>query len=170
MAVCEGVAFGQFGGPGQAQVALHGALACGVLADDLLHGLRVDLYQPTRRHRIEGRRGGIDGVQPLGKWRAIIRQDIQREVVGSVLGQLRLPGVQQLGAQQRNQGHGQQDQAEGQGLAGGGQRVAQQLAEPQAPGQRCPGQHSSQAVQGEQQQAAEHQRGDQATAKQGERQ
>ncbi|MNR66566.1 hypothetical protein D3C85_1901260 [compost metagenome] len=46
--------------------------------------------------------------------------------------------------------------------------MTQQLAQPEAPGQRSAGQHPAQAFQQQQEQAAEHQRGDHATAEQGE--
>ena len=49
------VAFGQLGGPGQAEVALHGALACRVLADHLLYRFFVDLHQAPGRHRVQRR-------------------------------------------------------------------------------------------------------------------
>ncbi len=160
------VALGQFGCPGQAEVALHGALACRILADHLLHRLVVDSHQAAGCHRVQRCRGGIDLLQVLGEGLAIIRQDVQGKMVGCILGQLRLPGVEQFRAQQRDQGHGQQDQAEGQGLAGSGHGVAQQLAQPQAPGQWSPGQQLAQAAQTEQQQAAEQQCGDQAAYEQ----
>ena len=89
-------------------------------------------------------------------------------MVGGVRRQLGLPGIQQFAAKQGDQGHGQQDQAEGQALSGGGQRVPQQLAESQPPWQAGTRQCPAQAVQAEQQEGAEHQRGDQAAAEQGE--
>ncbi|MNZ70103.1 hypothetical protein D3C78_884240 [compost metagenome] len=75
-------------------------------------------------------------MQALGERLTVVGQDVQGEMVGCVLGQLCLPGVEQLGAQQGDQGHGQQDQAKRQCLARGSHGVAQQLAQAQAPGQR----------------------------------
>ena len=69
-------------------------------------------------------------------WQALFRwQHIEGEVIGRLFGQLVLPGIQQLAAQQGDQRHGQDDQAEGQRLPRGGQRVTQQLAQAQTPGQ-----------------------------------
>ncbi|MCY1463668.1 hypothetical protein D9M71_815960 [compost metagenome] len=87
----------------------------------------------------------------MGEVVLVVGQDVQGEVVGRVLGQLVLPGVEQLGTQQGDQGHGQQDQAEGQGLPGSRQWVAQQLAKAQAPSQRAVGKQAPQAAQAEQQ-------------------
>ena len=56
-------------------------------------------------------------------------------MIGRVLRQLVLPGIEQLAAQQGDQRHGQQDQTERQRLSGCSQRMAQQLAQAQAPGQ-----------------------------------
>ncbi|MNF83791.1 hypothetical protein D3C84_661210 [compost metagenome] len=124
LAFAQGVALGQVGGPGQAQVALYGAIAGGFLADDLLHGLAVDFGQTPGNDRVK--RCGFGGkfVQALGEGVFVVGQNVQGEVVRRVLGQLVLPGVEQFGTQQGDQRHGQQDQAEGQGLSGSCQRVA----------------------------------------------
>ncbi|MNT40827.1 hypothetical protein D3C72_1771630 [compost metagenome] len=124
----EGVALRQVGGPGQAQVALHGTVTGGFLADNLLHGLAVDFSQAPGNNRVERRGLGRKLRQALGKGAFVVGQNVQCEVIWRVLGQLVLPGVEKLGTQQSDQGHGQEDQAESQGLPGGRQRVAQQLA------------------------------------------
>ncbi|MNQ49237.1 hypothetical protein D3C85_631440 [compost metagenome] len=73
-------------------------------------------------------------------------QHVQGEVVGRVVRQLVLPGVEQLAAEQGDQRHGQEDQAERQGLPCRRQRMAQQLAEAQAPGQRGAGKEPAQCL------------------------
>ncbi|MNE14194.1 hypothetical protein D3C80_1070600 [compost metagenome] len=78
-----------------------------------------------------------------------------------------MPGVEQFTAQQGDQRHRQQDQAEGQGLPGSCQGVTQQLAQAQAPGQAGTGQQPSQALQAQQQQAAQDECRDQAATEQG---
>ena len=87
-------------------------------------------------------------------------------MIGGVGGQLVLPGVQQLAAQQGDQCHGQNDQAKRQRLAGGGQRLTQQLTQTQAPAQAGIGQQASQTAQAQQQQAAKQQRCEQTAAEQ----
>ncbi|MNZ99568.1 hypothetical protein D3C78_1189000 [compost metagenome] len=139
------VACRQFGGPGQAQVTLDRPVTLGILADDALHRLAIDADQPSRYHRVQRRRLSGEVDQAIGEGLLVGRQDIEREVVGGVLRQLVLPGVQQLATQQGDECHRQQDQSEGQGLACRRQRVAQQLTQAQAPGQRCAGQQATQA-------------------------
>ena len=125
----------QVGCPSQAQVTLSGTVATGVLADNLLHGFAIDADQAPWHHRVERRCLCLDVQQAGAKGVLVGWQDIQGEVVGRILGQLVLPGVEQFAPQQRDQPHGQQDQAKGQGLARCRQRVTQQLAQAQAPWQ-----------------------------------
>src|SRR5690606_12844249 len=89
------------------------------------------------------------------------------EVIRCIGRKLVLPGVEQFAAQQRNQRHGQQDQAESQRLAGSRQGMAQQLAQSQSPGQGCARQQASQSLERPQQQTSQEQRGQQPTTDQG---
>ncbi|MNO84952.1 hypothetical protein D3C76_763080 [compost metagenome] len=162
------VALGQVGRPGQAQVTLDRPVTRRFLGDDLLHRFAIDADQPPRDHRIQRRRFRRQRDQAIGERLFVRGQDVQGKIVRCVLRQLVLPGVQQLAAKQGDQCHRQQDQAKCQGLPCGCQRMAQQLAQPQAPGQGGTGQQASQAFQQQQQQAAQYQRRDHAAAEQGE--
>src|SRR3990167_728766 len=157
----------QLGGPGQAQVTVEGTFAPRFLAHGLPQWLTINQQQTPRHHWVQRLRMGRERGPVGGESALFGRQNVQGEVIGGVAGQLVLPGVQQLAAQQGDQRHGQNDQAERQRLAGGGQWLAQQLTQTQAPAQAGIGQQASQAAQAQQQQAAKQQRRQQAAAQQG---
>src|SRR5690606_21953716 len=79
--------------------------------------------------------GGAYLAQPLGKGLFLIRQYVEVEVVGSVVGQLGLPGIQQLGAQNEDHHLGHEKQTERQYLAGPSSGEREQLGAAQTPGQ-----------------------------------
>ena len=71
----------------------------------------------------------------------LARHDIESKVIGRIGGQLLLPVVQQLGAQQGNQRHGKNNQGKRKNLANGQYRLSQQIAQTQPPGQVASGQN-----------------------------
>jgi hypothetical protein len=75
----------QFGGPGQAEVALDRAFALGILADDLPYRLAVDHHQATRHHRVEWRRHRRKLREAVGESVLIGRQYVQGEMIGRLL-------------------------------------------------------------------------------------
>ncbi len=82
LAIDQHVARRKFRSPGQAEVALDGALPLAVLADDALHRLAVDQGQAPGNDRVERCRMRRQLSQTRGEGFALLRQDVEREVVG----------------------------------------------------------------------------------------
>ncbi|MCY1247856.1 hypothetical protein D9M72_612280 [compost metagenome] len=105
-----------------------------------MHRLAVHRHQTAGDHGEQWLDPRRQSLHPLLEGVLLGGQHVQHEMVGRVGRQLFVPGVHQFAAQQGDQRHRQQDQAEGQALPGGGQRMPQQLAEAEAPGQAGLGQ------------------------------